>query len=360
VTAAVIFLAVITWLVWYLRRQYPYLLVGWLWFLGTLVPVIGLVQVGQQAMADRYTYVPLIGVFIAISFGIRDLIARFQIGIVLPAAAASLILGSFLALTEHQLSYWKDDEILFSHALAVTKNNDTACINLGVVLEKQGFQAKALAQYQEALRINSRSVQAHNNLGNLLSEMGKTNEALVQYQEALKLNPRAPLAHDNLGMLLVKLSRFDEAMSQYEQAAQLDPGDFRPYYLMGKALLKQGRDAEAVDKFREALQLDPHDFQTLAFLARVLASDENPQIRNGAEAVALAEKANDLTGGEHPFVLDTLAISYAEVSRFQDAQQIEQRAIQLARTAALEETNAMFQRLELYKSGQPYRETSKN
>jgi tetratricopeptide (TPR) repeat protein len=258
------------------------------------------------------------------------------------------------------LSYWQDDESLFRHAVAVTKNNATAHINLGVALERQNRRPEALIQYQEALRIAPNSVHAHNNLGNFLDEMGKPDEALAQYREALELNPRAPLAHDNLGTLLVKLSRFDEAMSQYAQAVQLDPGDFRPHYLMGKALLKQGRDAEALGKFREALQLDPHDFQTLAFLARVLTSDENPRIRNGAEAVAFAEKANDLTGGEHPFVLDTLAISYAEVGRFQDAQQIEQHAIQLARTAALKETNAMFQRLELYKSSRPYRETFTN
>jgi tetratricopeptide (TPR) repeat protein len=358
--AATVFLIVVSCYVWKTRRMRPYLLVGWLWFLGTLVPVIGLVQVGNQAMADRYTYVPLVGVFIAISFGIKDLIARFQIGIIPPAVAASLILGSCLVLTEQQLSYWKNSEILFRHALAVTKNNGAACINLGVALEGQGFQAEALSQYQEALRINFRSVEAHNNLGNLLSDMGKTNEALVQYQEALKLNPRAPLAHDNLGTLLVKLSRFDEAISQYEQAAQLDPGDFRPHYLMGKALLKQGRDAEAIGKFREALQLNPNDFQTLAFLARGLALSENPQIRNGAEAVALAEKANDLTGGEHPLVLDILAMSYAEVGRFKDAQQIEQQAIQLAQAAGLKETNIMNRRLELYESSRPYRETSTN
>jgi cytochrome c-type biogenesis protein CcmH/NrfG len=129
---------------------------------------------------------------------------------------------------------------------------------------------------------------------------------------------------------------------------------------MGKALLKQGRNAEAISKFREALQLDPKDFQTLAFLARVLASDENPQIRNGVEAVALAEKANDLTGGEHPFILDILAMSYAETGHFKDALQAEQHAIQLAQAADLKETNEMNARLELYKSGQPYRETFTN
>jgi len=360
VTAAVIFLAVIMWLAWRMRRRHPYLLVGWLWFLGTLIPVIGLVQAGEQAMADRYTYVPLIGIFLAVTFLCRDWAARFRLSTVSIAIASSSVLAGCLLATEHQLSYWKNDELLFSHALAFTKNNDVAHINLGVAFEKQGGQVEALAQYQEALRINSHNVQAHNNLGILLSEMGKTDEALAQYQEALKLNPGAPLAHDNLGTLLVKLSRFYEAMSQYEEAARLDPGDFRPYYLMGKALLKQGRNAEAISKFREALQLDPKDFQTLAFLARVLASDENPQIRNGVEAVALAEKANDLTGGEHPFILDILAMSYAETGHFKDALQAEQHAIQLAQAADLKETNEMNARLELYKSGQPYRETFTN
>jgi tetratricopeptide (TPR) repeat protein len=258
------------------------------------------------------------------------------------------------------LSYWKDDETLFSHTLAVTKNNCGARSILGGALEKQGFQAEALRQYQEALRINSGSVQAHNNLGNLLSETGKTDEALVQYREALKLNPGAPLAHDNLGTLLVKLSRFDEAMSQYKQAAQLDPDDFRPHYLMGKARLKQGRDIEAIAEFREALRLDPKDFQTLAFLARVLAADENPRIRNGAEAVALAERANMLTGGQQPFILDTLAMACAEAGRFQDAQQVERQAIELAEAMGLEGVNAMEQRLELYQSGLPHRETFTN
>ena len=357
VTMAAIFLVFITWLVWHARRRCPYMLMGWLWFCGTLVPVIGLVQAGVQAMADRYTYFPLIGVFIVVAFGAKELIVRFQIGAVPTTVAASLILGGCLVLTEHQLGYWEDDEILFSHTVAVTKNGDAARYNLGFALEKRGCQIGAITNYQEALRINPRNIRAHNNLGNLFGKTGKTNEALVQYQEAMKLNPKEPLVYVNLGTLLVKMGHFDEGMSNYEQAVQLNPDDPRPYYSMGIALLHQGRDVEAVNNFRKVLRLDPEDFQTLVFLARVLASDENPQVRNGAEAVALAEKANDLTDGEHPFALDTLAMSYAEVGRFQDAQQIGQRAIQLAQAAVLEETNAMLQRLELYKSSRPYRET---
>ena len=360
VTVAVIFLVVITWLVWNLRWRYPYLLVGWLWFLGTLVPVIGLIQSGVQAMADRFTYFPLVGMFIAVTFLCRDWVVRVRLRPVTLATAGSLILTGCLLATEHQLSYWKDSETLFSHVIAVTKNNDVAHDNLGSALAKQGFQAEALAQYQEALRINSHNFQAHNNLGNLLSEMGKTDEALAQYREAVELAPKESLVRVNLGVLLVKMGRFDEAINQCEQAARLDPDDPYLYYLMGTALLEQGRDAEAVGRLREALRLDPNDLPTLMVLASVLALDENPQIRNGAEAVALAEKANNLTGGEHPFVLDTLATSYAEVGRFQDAQQIEQRALQLAQSAALGETNAMNQRLELYKSSRPYHETFTN
>ena len=357
---AVAFLAFITWPAWCLRRRHPYLLVGWLWFLGTLVPVIGLVQVGSAAMADRYTYFPLVGVFIAITFLGRDWAVRFRLPTAAVAVAVGLVLTGCLLMLEQQLSYWKDGETLFSHAVAVTKNGDVAYYGLARALETRGCQTGAMANYQAAVRANPRNVWAHNNLGINLSETGKTNEALAEFQEAMKLDPQDLLARINLGALLVKMGRFDEGMNQYEQAAQLNPDDSRPYYFMGNALLSQGRDAEAVDNFRKVIQLDPKGFPRLAFLARVLASDENSQIRNGAEAVALAEKANDLTGGQQPFVLDTLAMSYAEAGRFQDAQQVEQRAIQLAQGAGLEQTNAMFQRLELYQSGRPYRKTFTN
>jgi len=357
VTAAVIFLAVITWLVWHLRRHRPYLLVGWLWFLGTLVPVIGLVQVGIQAMTDRYTYFPLIGIFLAVTFLFQDWAARFRLSTAPLAIAGSSVLAGCLLTMEHQLSCWKNEETLFRHAVAVTKNNCMAHYHLGCALEKQGYQTEAITNYQAALHINPCNIQSLISLGICFSETGKTNEALVQFQEALKLNPGEPLVHENLGALLAELSRFDEAMSQYEQAVQLAPDDFHPHYLMGKALLKQGRDAEAVGKFREALRLDPKDFLTLAFLARVLASDENSQIRDGAEAVKLAEYANLLTEGQQPLISDILAMAYAEAGRFQEAQQAGQQTIEFAEALGLKKTNEMKARLELYKNHQPWRES---
>jgi tetratricopeptide (TPR) repeat protein len=358
--AAAVFLMVITWFAWRGCRRWPYLLVGWFWFLGTLIPVIGLVQTGGQAMADRYTYVPLIGIFIAVTFGIKDLITRFRMGIVIPAVAGSLILGNCLFLTERQLSYWRDSESLFRHAVAATRDNDVAYYCLGLALAEQGKLDEALVEYRQAERLAPDRFQTHRNIGNLLDEKGNPDEALVEYCEAVRLNPKNPLLYDRLGFVLARLGRFNEAMNQYEQALRLDPGDPRPFYLMGRALLKQGRSMEAIDKFRQLLRLNPNDLPTLLFLARTFASDNNPEIRNGVEAIALAEKANDLTGGEQPFVLDTLAIAYAEAGRFPDARQIEQRAIRLAQAAGLEETNAMFQRLELYRVGQPYRETFTN
>jgi tetratricopeptide (TPR) repeat protein len=334
----------------------PYLAAGWFWCVVTLLPVIGLIQVGTHARADRYTYVPLIGAFVALTWGAAELAARWRLSRLAVGLAGGTILAACILQTENQLRYWQDDVSLFTHALAVTQDNDVARINLGVACEQQDRREDALFQYREALRINPNSSQAHNNLGNLLDEMGRPDEALVHYREAVRLKPDAPLAHDNLGTLLVKLGRFDEAMGQYAEAAHLKPGDPRPHYLIGKAWLRRHQGAEAIAHFRDALRLDPNDYEALTFLARVLASDENPRIRNGAEAVTLAERANELTGGGQPFVLDALAMAYAEAGRFADAQRTIQQAIDLAASAgAKENLPAMQQCLKLYQSGQPYR-----
>jgi len=357
ITGSAVILVLISLLTWSARKRSPYLIIGWLWFLGTLVPVIGLVQVGGQALADRYTYIPLIGIFIALSYGAADLIQRFRISSAIASVAAGLALTASLCVTEYQLRFWQNSETLFSHAIAVTKNNAIAHINLGVALEQEERWPDALKEYRLAIEIDPHRFQAHNNFANLLSTMGQREEALREYEEALRLNPNAALAHVNFATLLAEMGRFDDAMREYTDAARLAPEDPRPHYLMGKACLRHGQSAEGVKHFREALQLAPNDFETVTWLARVLAADKNAAVRNAAEAVSLAERANELTGGEQPFVLDTLAMTYAEAGRFKDAQEAGQKAIDSATAAGSQKTiPEMQQRLQLYQAGKPYRQ----
>ncbi len=350
-------LIIICWLVWRARQACPYLLFGWLWFLGTLVPVIGLVQVGGAALADRYTYFTLVGIFTAVVFGIRDLAERFQFPKIILAGATALLLAACLALTENQLRYWRDSETLFAHTLAVTPDNVNALIDYGVAFEQQGHLPDALAQYREAARIAPDSVSAHYNIGNALDKLGRPAEALPEQREAVRLNPHAAFLHEGLGDVLVELGRFDEAMDQFNEAARLDPAYSWAHFQMGKVRLKQGRDADAIDQFREALRLDPQNFQILTYVAHVLAAAENSNVRDGKTALILAAKANLLTGGAQPLVLDALGMACAETGDFTNAVTCAQNALDLANAAKLKKIEPLEQRLELYKKNQPWRES---
>ncbi len=358
VAAAVTLLVLITAVAWFARKRSPYGLMGWLWFVGTLVPVIGLVQVGGAAMADRYSYFPSIGIFLAVTLGVSDALARFHIPKPVLATLAVLVLGACLALTHRQVSYWRDDVALFSHAVAVTKDNDSAYLNLGYAYEKIGRKDLAMEDYRAAMKIDPERIEAHNNLANLLDDTGRTNEALAEYQEALNLNPKYVAAHNNLGTMYVEMGRFDEAMKQYQESAQLDPNEWHAPYLMGKALLKQGRDEEAIPYFKQAVDIDKNNPQVLAFLAEVLATDEDSRIRNGPAAFAMADKANALTGGFQPALLDVLAMTYAELGHYDDAQQAMQDAIKMAKNFNMTNDLPIYQeRLELYQKHEPFRES---
>lgn len=358
VAAATALLAAVSWLVWRARRPCPYGLVGWLWFLGTLVPVIGLVQVGGAAMADRYTYFPSIGIFLAAALGVRDGVTRFRIPRPVVGTIAGLVLAACLALTHRQVGFWQDDITLFSHAINVTRNNDTAHLNLGFALEKAGQKTEALREYRAAQKLDPDRAETHNNIANLLDDLGRTDEALAEYREALRINPQHAPSHNNYGTMLAELGRFDEAMTQYTAAARLDPNDWHAPYLIGKLLLKQGRDPEAIPYFREAVRKDPTNPRVLTYLAQVLASDENPRLRNGNAALAMAAKANDLTDGAQPAMLDVLAMAYAEIGDFTNAQQSAAYALKLA--TAFDMTNdipVIRQRLQLYQNHQPFRQS---
>jgi protein O-mannosyl-transferase len=350
-------LLVISWIVWRGRRTHPYLPVGWLWYLGTLVPVIGIVQVGEQALADRYTYFPLIGIFIAVTFSICDLAKRFQIPQMVLAVAATLILAACLFLTENQLHYWQDGETLFIHSLAVTQDNEIARVNLGVVLEQKGKQTEAFTQYRAAEKLAPNVYIIHNNLGNLLDSQGKPEEALAEYQQAILINPGLPFLHNSLGGTLTELGRFNEAMAEFTNAMRLDPAYATPHVRLGDALLKQGHDVEAITQFNEALKLDPLNYQILAHTAYTLAANENSDVRDGKTALILALKANELSGHNQPMVFDILGMAFAENGDFTDAQTCAQNALDLATAAKMKKIEPIQQRLELYKKHQPWRES---
>jgi tetratricopeptide (TPR) repeat protein len=252
-----LFLVFISVLVIRTSRDYPFLTVGWLWYLGTLVPVSGLSQAGNQAMADRFTYIPSIGLFIFISWGIPKLVSRWRykdMGLASIAAALLLILT---AATWLQVRYWANSITLYEHTLAVTANNPVASNGLGAALARQGRFAAATSHYYEALRTNPHFLDAHNNLGIALAKLGRLAEAVAHYSEALRLNPEYADAHNNLGNALIAQGKVDEAIGHYTEALRINPRNTNAHNNIGNALLAEGRADEAIAHFSEALRLNP-------------------------------------------------------------------------------------------------------
>jgi tetratricopeptide (TPR) repeat protein len=355
ISAAALFL--VSWLVWRENGTRPYLLVGWLWFLGTLVPVIGLVQVGSAALADRYTYFPLVGIFIAVTFGGCDLAKRFQIPKIVLAAGADAILAACLVLTQNQLRYWRDSETLFAHAVAVTQDNHVAQVNLGVALDKKGELNEALEHYRAAEQLAPELYHIHNNIANILDKQGHPAEALAEYREAVRRKPDLEFLHNSLGSELITLGRFDEALQEFSQAERLNPRYAQPHLETAKVLFRQGRDGDAVNELRAALRIEPDNFQILATVAHYLAANQNADARDGQAALVLATKANLLTDGNQPMVFDVLGMAFAATGDFTNAQTCAQNALDLATAARLKNIEQIRNRLKLYQNLQPWRES---
>ncbi|NVM26518.1 MAG: tetratricopeptide repeat protein, partial [Desulfobacterales bacterium] len=240
-------------------RQRPYFAVGWLWYIGTLVPVIGLVQVGIQSFADRYTYVPLIGIFIIIAWGFPDIVSKCrhkEIGITIIVGA---LLSIFMVTTWLQVRYWNNNMTLFEHALDVTANNYLAHNNLGNALKEQGDRAEAIRHYSEALRIKPNYAKVHNNLGNALVAQGKLKEAIKHYSEAVSLDHDFAEAYNNLGAALFRTGKIEEAIAHFQEALRTKPNDPNTSNNLKMALAaKRGVD-EAIAETKEKLRLNPED-----------------------------------------------------------------------------------------------------
>ncbi len=258
------------------RRRYPFLLTGWLWYVGTLVPVIGLVQVGDQAMADRYTYIPSVGLLILVVWGAHELTRRWQYqatGLLLAAMAATVFC---IKLTQRQLGYWRNSETLFRHALEVTQNNYFAHNNLGDALEEKGRMDEAISQFQEAIRLNPGFANVRYNLGTTLLKLGQTDAAIGQLQEAVRLNPDFAKAHYNLGHAFLRKNQIDEAIRQFQEAIRLNPDYAEAHNNLGTALGMKGQIDEAIGQFQEAIRLNPDDAKARSNLAHALEMKNAP------------------------------------------------------------------------------------
>jgi len=237
----------------------PYLGVGWFWFLGTLVPVIGIVQVGIQSMADRYTYIPLIGIFILLAFGLKDLMAsqpewRLALGM-----AAGIALTLCALLTANQTSYWRNTATLFEHALAVTSDNALAEYSVGVARVREDNYADAYSHFTEALRIQPDYGEAHNNLGLLLVMNGKLDEGIAHYHQALAAKLDTPELHFNLASALFAKGKLDQAAAECRTALTRKPAFPAAALKLALILTKQGKWAEAREQYARTLRLDPQN-----------------------------------------------------------------------------------------------------
>jgi len=228
-------------------RQLPYLIVGWLWYLGTLVPVIGLVQVGSQSMADRYTYVPLIGIFIMIAWVVPDLLTRWQHRRAFLAISAGCILSVLTMVTWMQLQYWQNSISLFEHTLNVTTDNYVMHSNMGVALVEQGKIDKAIAHYREALRIKPDDIDARYNMANALTRQENFKDAIAAYTEVLKTRPDMPTAHNNMGIVLSRLGESKKAVSHFREALRIKP-DYRDAEYNLKIALKRGERSRMLSR----------------------------------------------------------------------------------------------------------------
>ncbi len=377
--------------IWRARRQ-PYLAVGWFWFIAMLAPTIGLVQVGLQSMADRYTYLPLAGIFIMLVWGLDELLAGGGFGNRVLAAGGVVSLVVCACLTVRQVGYWRDSDTLFQHAVEVDHNNFLAYYNLGCTRFAMGRREEAFADFRRTVELAPDFARGQNNWGKALFQQGRLDDALVHLKKAVRLQPRLPDAHYNLGAVLLAQGHAGEALDQfqiqvdlapddavaqanlanvlvdsglkadaipyYEKALKIQPDFAEAHYKLANILDQQGEAAQAIVHYRQALQSQPANLKARNNLAWILATSPQASTRNGREAVRLAAEAEKLSGGTNAIVLGTLAAAYAEAAKFPDAIATAQKARELAvaqGNAAL--ADALGRQMSRYRIGAPLRDS---
>jgi tetratricopeptide (TPR) repeat protein len=321
--------------------------------------VIGLVQVGEQAMADRYFYIPSIGLFIAGVFGLGELAGRFRHGAAGLRVIAGLALAGCLAATQRQVGYWRNNEALYRHAIAVTEGNFPIFNNLGNALTAEGKTEEAIRCYREAVRWQPDYAQAHCNLGNAYAALKRRGEALEEYEKALRANPKLARAQYHLANLLLAEGEAAAAAEHYQRALALMPDYAEAHYQLAVVLLGRGKVAEASRNYREAVRLKPDWVEALNNLSWLLATQPEGRFRDGKEAVELAARGVALTHTNNAQLLDTLGAALAETGRFREAADAARSAARLAQaTGAAQLGQEIEAHRQGYERGQPFREAS--
>jgi len=393
VMAAAGLLLAITAVIFKLGRRRPYLITGWLWYLVTLFPVIGILQVGEQGMADRYTYIPLTGLFLIVAWAGRDaaMVCRFG-RLVIPAAAA-LCIAAMALVTRVQLSYWRSSLPLFEHALAVTDNNHRAHMCIAKPLVAAGRIDEAIQHYYEGMKVSPNFAAGHVELGLLLEKAGRLDEAARHFNMALGIEPPAPLrAHYNLGRIKAAQGNTDKAVEHFRKVLQLSPAYADGYMALGNVLAAAGRYDEAAEHYKQVVALaadyiPAHNrlISTLlaagktreavehlewivqakgdppgpsSHLAWILATNSDRTVRDPARSLELAQKACERTGYDSPELVRTLAAALASNGDFGEAVRFAEKALDLARSQQLPDgaVAAIEKQLDMYRQGQPYTE----
>jgi len=401
VLLAIAFLIAVSLLAILWRKERPYIFTGWFWYVGMLVPVIGLVEAGEQGRADRYTYLPQIGLYLLIAWGVADLMTsimtreahsrQFTTGRQPPArgarksgahssqargsnpairyqavcaviAAAIIISLTWCAFV--QTSYWKNSEVLWKHTLAVTRDNDMAEYNLGHFFLQRGDADSAISRFEKALQLRSQESSAHynagsalieNSLGSVLAQKGRLDEAIDHFRSAMRLRPGYGDPYLNLGNAMFRQGQVGDAIAQWQEAHATEPKDARFHTALADALLRGKLQKEAIAEYEYAAQISAQDPLPRNNLAWLLATSSDTSIRDGNRAMELANQAVRLSGGNDPNYLRTLAAACAEAGLFAEAQQTAGRAMQEAKSRGNSTLDsALRDEIALYELGLPF------
>jgi tetratricopeptide (TPR) repeat protein len=389
---ALLFLLVLTALTLAAARKYPFLLVGWFWFVGTLVPVIGFVQAGDQAYANRFTYLPYIGLFIIIAWGIPELLAKVPSRPLILWAGAMFVIAACFWRTAEEVQFWKDGPTLFKRAIALDPKDPLVWMYLGGENSNRGDYDAAIADMSRAVALDQHAylawhelgklfahqgnfapaenayqaalpdtwfkgdrIEIYNDLGDAFASGGQYDQAIAAYQDALALSAGQPYTQAKIGQCFLQKQAPDQAAAAFQAAIDLQPDNAPAQIGLATILQGTGRNSEAVIHYRKALETDTNSVMGLNNLAWILATDSDPALRNGQEAIALADRACRLTQYDQAMLIGTLAAAYAEVGRFDDAVTTAQKARDVALAHGQQDlAGRNSELLKVYQSHHPF------